>query len=78
MSGHSSQERSGSMHQGDEAAAFGDRAEKAPRYRKLAADARAKAERISFQQAKQILLDVAERYERLADTVDANARRARR
>jgi hypothetical protein len=50
---------------------------KAKKYRHLAADARAEAERVTMPQAKQILLDIAYRYERLADTIDANARRAR-
>jgi len=48
---------------------------KATRYRKLAADARAEAERVTVPAAKQILLDVAHSYERLADTLDTNARR---
>jgi hypothetical protein len=51
---------------------------KAAHYRKLAAEARAEAERVTIPQAKQVLLDVAYSYERLADTLDANARRAGR
>ena len=46
---------------------------KATRYRKLAADARAEAERVTVPAAKQIY--VAHSYERLADTLDTNARR---
>ena len=45
------------------------------RYRELAAKARADAESITVPQAKQILLEVAASYERLADTLDANANR---
>jgi hypothetical protein len=56
---------------------MGDREQNSERYRKLAADARADAERVTILQARQILLDVAYSYERLADTLDANARRAR-
>jgi hypothetical protein len=48
---------------------------KAKKYRKLAAEVRAEAERVTVAQAKQVLLDIADRYERLADTLDANARR---
>ena len=52
--------------------------DKAKRYREIAAKARADAEKVTVPQAKQVLLDVAADYERLADTLDANARRARR
>jgi len=58
-----------------------DIAEEIPRakkYRKLAADARAEAEKVTVPQAKQVLLAVAADYERLADTLEANARRAGR
>ena len=48
---------------------------KAERYRKLAAEARTEAEKVTVPQAKQVLLDIAYSYERLADTLDANARR---
>ncbi len=57
---------------------MGDSEHNAERYRRLAADARADAQRITIPQARQILLDVAYSYERLADTLDANARRAQR
>ena len=50
---------------------------KAKYYRELATKARADAENISVPQAKKILLDVAAGYERLADTLDANANRPR-
>ncbi len=49
---------------------------KGTKYRQLAAKARADAEKVTVPQAKQVLLDVAADYERLADTLDANARRA--
>jgi hypothetical protein len=48
---------------------------KAERYRKLAAETRAEADRVTIPQAKQVLLDIAYSYDRLADTLDANARR---
>jgi len=50
---------------------------KAKQFRKKAAEARAEAEKMTMTQAKQMLLEVAANYERLADTLDANARRAR-
>jgi hypothetical protein len=50
---------------------------KAEKYRKLAAEMRAEAERVTIPQAKQVLLKIAEDYESLADTLDTNARRPR-
>ena len=50
---------------------------KAQKYRKLATEMRAEAERVTIPQAKQVLLKIAEDYESLADTLDANARRPR-
>ncbi len=47
---------------------------KAERYRKLAAEARAEAERVTIPQAKQVLLDIVYSYERLADTLRNGAR----
>jgi len=52
--------------------------DKAKRYREIAAKARADAEKLTVPQAKQVLLDVAADYEKLADTLDANSRRAKR
>jgi hypothetical protein len=48
---------------------------KAKRYREMAAKARADAEKVTVPQAKRVLLDVGEGYEKMADTLDANARR---
>ena len=49
--------------------------EKAKRYRKRAAEARADAESMTMRVAQRMLLEVAANYERLANTLDVNARR---
>jgi DNA-binding ferritin-like protein len=51
---------------------------KARRFRELAAEARAEAEKMTMPIAQKMLLEVAANYERLANTLDANANRAGR
>jgi hypothetical protein len=52
--------------------------EKATLYRERAAEVRAHAESMTLPAAKRMTLDVAADYERLANTLDANARRSGR
>jgi hypothetical protein len=52
--------------------------EKATLYRERAAEVRANAESMTLPAAKRMALEVAADYERLANTLDANARRSGR
>ena len=51
--------------------------DKAKHYRELAAKARADAEQATVPQAKQMMLEVAADYERLANRLEDNANRPR-